>query len=382
MQEHKMALVLNEEQQLLQDSAKTFLQECSPVENLRKLRDAGERWSAELWADMAEMGWAGIVVPEAYDGLEFGYVGAGLLVEECGRTLATSPLTSSALVCSSLVSGLGDEEQKQAILPLLASGELILTLAVNETSRPALNAVELSATADGDDFVLNGNKVHVIDGMVAHKLLVVARSAAEAGDQDGLSLFMVDRDLEGLSFTAVLNADNHQVASLQFDSVRVSRGALLGKAGNCRPELERALDIGAICTAAELFGIAQESFERTIQYLKERKQFGVLVGSFQALQHRAALLFCELNLCKSMVLKALQAVDENSQERSMLASTAKIKCGKTAKLAVNEAVQMHGGIGMTDEFDIGFFMKRAAAARQEYGDEYYHSNRFAQLKGY
>ena len=377
-----MALVLNEEQQLLQDSAKTFLQECSPVESLRKLRDAGERWSSALWEDMAEMGWAGIVVPEAYGGLEFGYVGAGLLVEECGRTLATSPLISSALVCSSLINGLCNEERKQAMLPAVASGELILTLAVNETSRPALEATIMSAAADGDDFVLNGNKVHVIDGMVAHKLLVVARTAGEAGDRDGLSLFMVDRELDGLSFTGVLNADNHLLANVQFDSVRVGKESLLGDAGGCWQELVRAHDIGAICSAAELFGIAQESFERTIQYLKERKQFGVLVGSFQALQHRAALLFCELNLCKSMILKALQAVDENSSDLSLLASTAKIKCGKTAKLAVNEAVQMHGGIGMTDEFDIGFFMKRAAAARQEYGDEYYHSIRFAQLRGY
>jgi len=382
MQEHKMALVLNEEQQLLQDSAKTFLQECSPVGSLRKLRDGGESWSPVLWADMIEMGWAGIVVPEQYDGLDFGYVGAGLLVEECGRTLATSPLASSALVCSSLVNGLCNEAQKQAILPAVASGELILTLALNETARPNPEATSMTAVADGDDFVLNGNKVHVIDGMIAHKLLVVARTDGAVGDQNGLSLFMVDRELEGLSFTGIVNADNHQVANIQFDSVRVGPESLLGEAGKCWPELERALDIGAACSAAELFGIAQESFDRTIQYLKERKQFGVFVGSFQALQHRAALLFCELNLCRSMVLKALQAVDENSADRSLMASAAKIKCGKTAKLAVNEAVQMHGGIGMTDEFDIGFFMKRSAAARQEYGDEYYHSDRFGQLRGY
>ena len=377
-----MALVLNEEQQLLQDSAKTFLQECSPIDSLRKLRDGGEHWSPKLWADMADMGWAGIVVPEEYDGLEFGYVGAGLLIEECGRTLATSPLASSALVCSSLVSGLCNEEQKHAILPKVASGELILTLALNETARLCPEASNMAAVTDGDDFVLNGNKLYVIDGMIAHKLLVVARTAGVAGDQNGLSLFMLDRELEGLSFTSILNADNHQLANIHFDAVRIGPEALLGEVGNCWSELERALDIGATCAAAELLGIAQESFERTIQYLKERKQFGVLVGSFQALQHRASLLFCELNLCKSIVIKALQAVNENSPDRSMMASAAKIKCGKTAKLAVNEAVQMHGGIGMTDEFDIGFFMKRAAAARQEYGDEYYHSDRFGQLRGY
>ena len=377
-----MALVLNEEQQLLRDSAKTFLQECSPVESLRKLRDSGEEWSSALWADMADMGWTGIVIPEQYDGLEFGYVGAGMLFEECGRTLASSPLLSSALVCSSLLAGLGNEDQKQALLPAIASGELILTLALDESARFDPSATSMTAVADGQGFVLNGSKVHVLDGMIAHKLLVVARTEGVAGDRDGLSVFLLDRESDGLSISATRNVDNHLVANIEFDSVHVDSGALLGEAGKSWAQLEKALDIGAVCSSAELLGIAQESFERTVQYLKERKQFGVLVGSFQALQHRAAVLFGELDLSRSLVLKALQAIDEDSADRSLLASVTKVKCGKTAKLAVNEAVQMHGGIGMTDEFDIGFFMKRSAAARQEYGDDYYHSDRFAQLRGY
>jgi len=377
-----MALVLNEEQQLLRDSAKTFLQECSPVESLRKLRDSGEEWSSALWADMADMGWTGIVIPEQYDGLEFGYVGAGMLFEECGRTLASSPLLSSALVCSSLLAGLGNEDQKQALLPAIASGELILTLALDESARFDPSATSMTAVADGQGFVLNGSKVHVLDGMIAHKLLVVARTEGVAGDRDGLSVFLLDRESDGLSISATRNVDNRLVANIEFDSVHVDPGALLGEAGKSWDQLEKALDIGAVCSSAELLGIAQESFERTVQYLKERKQFGVLVGSFQALQHRAAVLFGELDLSRSLVLKALQAIDEDSADRSLLASVTKVKCGKTAKLAVNEAVQMHGGIGMTDEFDIGFFMKRSAAARQEYGDDYYHSDRFAQLRGY
>ncbi len=300
-----MALVLNEEQQLLRDSAKTFLQECSPVEGLRKLRDSGEEWSSVLWADMAEMGWTGIVIPEQYDGLEFGYVGAGMLFEECGRTLTSSPLMSSALVCSSLVAGLGNEDQKQALLPSIASGELILTLALNESARLNPSATSMTAVADGKGFVLNGSKVYVLDGMIAQKLLVVARTQGNAGDQDGLSVFLVDRETEGLDISGTLNADNHLTAEIGFDSVRVDADALLGEAGKCRAQLEKALDIGAVCSAAELLGIAQESFDRTLQYLKERKQFGVLVGSFQALQHRAATLFCELDLSRSVVLKAL-----------------------------------------------------------------------------
>ncbi len=377
-----MALVLNEEQQLLRDSAKTFLQECSPVEGLRKLRDSGEEWSSVLWADMAEMGWTGIVIPEQYDGLEFGYVGAGMLFEECGRTLASSPLLSSALVCSSLVAELGNESQKQALLPAIASGEMILTLALNETSRFDPLATAMSAVADGDGFILNGKKVHVLDGNIAQKLLVVARTAGVPGDKDGLSVFLLERDSEGLTFSNTRSVDNHLAADIQFDAVRVGPESLLGEAGKSRPQLEKALDIGAVCSSSEMLGIAEESFERTIQYLKERKQFGVLVGSFQALQHRAALMFCELDLCRSVVLKALQAIDENSTDLSLLASVAKVKCGKTVKLVVNEAVQMFAGIGMTDELDIGFFMKRSAAARQEYGDDYYHSDRFAQIRGY
>jgi alkylation response protein AidB-like acyl-CoA dehydrogenase len=180
----------------------------------------------------------------------------------------------------------------------------------------------------------------------------------------------------------VLNLDNRMAATLRFDSVQVGVDALIGKPGDAWEPLQKALDIGAVCLAAEMLGIAAEAFERTLGYLKERKQFGVPVGSFQALQHRAALLFCELELTRSAVLKALQAVDADSADRSLLASMAKSKSGKTVQLAVNEAVQMHGGIGMTDEFDIGFFMKRAAAARQEYGDYYYHADRFAQLRGY
>jgi alkylation response protein AidB-like acyl-CoA dehydrogenase len=377
-----MALVLNEEQQLLRDSAKTFLQECSPLDSLRKLRDSGEEWSPNLWSNMAEMGWAGIVIPEQYDGLDFGYVGAGMLFEEFGRTLTSSPLLSSALVCSSLIAGLGSDDQKQEMLPSIASGELIMTLALDETIRFDPSATAMTAVADGNEYILSGNKVHVLDGGIAQILLVVARTTGADGDQDGLSIFMIASDSMGLDISSTRNVDNHLATNIHFDSVRVGGDTLLGEAGKAWQQLEKALDIGAICSASEMLGIAQESFERTVDYLKERKQFGVAVGSFQALQHRAALLFCELHLSRSVVLRALQALDEEDSDRSLLASVAKVKCGETVKLAVNEAVQMHGGIGMTDEFDIGFFMKRAAATRQEYGDEYHHSDRFAKLRGY
>lgn len=377
-----MALVLNEEQQMLRDSAKTFVQESSPVGALRKLRDGGEEWSPELWSGMAEMGWTGIAIPEDFGGLEFGYVGAGLVLEECGRTLAASPLLSSSFVCASLLEAVGSEAQKESLLTAIAGGETVLTLALRESDRFDPTHITMTAVADGDSYVLSGSKKHVLDGAIADVFIVVARVADDAGSEDGLGLFLVDRDAEGLNSDTTLNADNRRVASLGFKSVRVAADAVLGEPGASGQALARALDIGAVLSAAELLGIAQESFERTLDYLKERKQFGVPVASFQALQHRAAQLFCELELCKSCVLKALQAIDQDSPDRSQLASMAKAKVAKTSKLAVNEAVQMHAGIGMTDEFDIGFFMKRSAAACQEYGDYYFHADRFAGLGGY
>lgn len=377
-----MALVLNEEQQMLRDSAKTFVQESSPVGALRKLRDGGEEWSPELWSGMAEMGWTGIAIPEDFGGLEFGYVGAGLVLEECGRTLAASPLLSSSFVCASLLEAVGSEAQKESLLTAIAGGETVLTLALRESDRFDPTHITMTAVADGDSYVLSGSKKHVLDGAIADVFIVVARVADDAGSEDGLGLFLVDRDAEGLNSDTTLNADNRRVASLGFKSVRVAADAVLGEPGASGQALARALDIGAVLSAAELLGIAQESFERTLDYLKERKQFGVPVASFQALQHRAAQLFCELELCKSCVLKALQAIDQDSPDRSQLASMAKAKVAKTSKLAVNEAVQMHAGIGMTDEFDIGFFMKRSAAACQEYGDYYFHADRFADLGGY
>ena len=377
-----MALVLNEEQQMLRDSVKSFIQESSPVGALRKLRDSGEEWSPELWSGMAEMGWTGIAIPEDFGGLEFGYVGAGLVLEECGRTLAASPLLSSSFVCASLLEAAGSEAQKESLLAALAGGETVVTLALCESNRFDPTNIATTATADGDTYVLNGSKKHVLDGAIANTFIVVARLAGDAESEGGPGLFLVDRDAEGLSVSTTLNADNRRLGSLNFESVRVAADAVIGEPGANGAALARALDIGAALSAAELLGVAQESFERTLDYLKERKQFGVPVASFQALQHRAAQLFCELELCKSCVLKALQAIDQDSPDRSRLASMAKAKLAKTSKLAVNEAVQMHGGIGMTDEFDIGFFMKRSAAACQEYGDYYFHADRFAELGGY
>lgn len=377
-----MALVLNEEQQMLRDSAAAFIKERSPVSALRGRRDKGEDWSPELWAEMTAMGWTGIAIAEEHGGLDFGYVGAGLLLEECGRTLASSPLLSSSLVCSSLVWALGSNAQKKTLLPAIASGESIFALAHSETDRFDPASIATTAVPDAGGYLLNGCKMHVIDGSIASHLIVVARQEGKPDGQDGICLFVMDNDNDRISITNTTNADSRATSHIAIDSLHLDASAMLAATGMVWPALQRALDIGAALSAAELLGLSQEAFQRTLEYLRNRTQFGVPVGSFQALQHRAAQLFCELELCKSAVLSALQALDNEDSDRSLLASMAKAKLAKTAKLAANEAIQMHGGIGMTDEFEIGFFLKRAAVVCQEYGDYYYHADRFARLRGY
>ena len=379
-----MALVYTEEQQLLKDSVKGFLQQRAPISELRKLRDTqdGHGFCRTLWTDMSAMGWTGMVIPELFDGLDFGYTGVGILCEEMGRTLSASPILSTALVSASLINLAGSAQLKAELLPAIVASELVVTLAVDEAVRYNPKNIALTAEPGDDGYRLNGSKIFVVDGHVADKIIVAVRSSGQPGDCQGISLFIVDADTEGLDITRTLMVDSRNAATLNFDDVYVSSDALLGNLDDAFPVLEKVLDIGAICIAAEMLGIMQESFERTLQYLRERKQFGQLIGSFQALQHRAAHLFCEIELCKSVVLKALYAIDEGSDQLPILASLAKAKTSETVQSVVNEAIQMHGGIGMTDDFEIGFFIKRASVTRQLFGDAYYHANRFAELSGY
>lgn len=379
-----MALVLNEEQQMLRDAAKDFLAGRAPVSHLRQLRDeaVAEGFSRDLWTEMAEMGWAAIIIPESYGGLDYGYTGLGLVLEESGRTLTPSPLLSTALLATSALILSKNEDLCTQWLPAIASGEKLLSVAFEESAQHRPATVNTNAIPVEGGYQLDGQKHAVIDGHVADAFIVSTRSRSGDDLDEGVSLFLVPKDSPGLSLETTRLLDNHRSCSIQLDGVVVSREMLLGPIHGGYSILQKVLDRGRIGMAAEMLGIAQETFERTIEYLKERKQFGVPVGSFQALQHRAAILFGEIELCKSVVLKALQAIDEDSDEVPLLASLAKAKCGQTASLATAEAVQMHGGIGMTDEFDIGFFMKRWRALNQQLGDSRYHLDRFASLKGY
>ena len=379
-----MALVINEEQQMLKESAQGFLAEHAPLSEVRKQRDAGSAagYADNLWSQMVEMGWAAILVPEAYGGLEFGHVGMGQIVEQTGRTLTASPLFATAVLGVTAINAAGSEQQKAELLGAIASGEITTALAVDETAHHAPAQISMNASKQTGGYRLVGSKRFVVDGGTADKLVVAARTSGAAGDAQGISLFIVDRTAAGVEVerTAVTYGRNY--ANINFNDVEVAEAALLGEEGTGFKALSATLDVGNIYLSAELLGMAQETFDRTLQYLKERKQFGVLIGSFQALQHRAADWWSQIELCKSVVLKALQATDEGDKRAPALASIAKAKLSEVAELSTNEAIQMHGGIGMTDEYDIGFFIKRARPAQTLFGDNSYHTDRFAQLSGY
>lgn len=379
-----MPLVMNEEQRLLQDTAAEFLAANSPITALRKLRDERDPlgYDPRLWQQMSELGWASIIVPEMYGGLEFGFLGLGIIMEACGRTLTASPLFATAVVGASTLLLGGSEKQKDELLPDIAAGKLTLALALEESHHHRPRQIATSALAQGGSFVLNGNKTFVLDGHSADSFIVVARSHGNARDSDGLSLFLVDRKSAGIRCQRTLMVDNRNAANLHFEQVQVPGDALIGELGKGWDTLEPVLDRGRAAIAAEMMGCALEAFERTVAYLKERRQFNALIGSFQALQHRAARMQADIELCRSILLQTLSAVDEAPEQLPLLASLAKAKLNELVKQITNEAVQMHGGIGVTDELEIGFFLKRARVTMQIFGDSGFHRDRYATLCGY
>jgi alkylation response protein AidB-like acyl-CoA dehydrogenase len=379
-----MALVWNQEQEMLRDSAKAFLVQNAPVAHLRKLRDARDEtgFSRDLWNSFAEMGFTGVLVPEAYGGLGLGHVEAGVIAEEMGHTLTPSPFFSTAILAASAFNHAGDEAQKKKYLPEIAAGNLVAALATDESSKHRPLQVGLKAVASENGFVLDGEKLLVLDGHVADLLIVSARTSGTSGDAAGITLFLVAPDAPGVQIDRTVMVDAHNAARIRFDSVRVPADAMLGQRDQGGPILERILDVGRALTAAELLGVADETFSRALSYLKERRQFNVLIGEFQALQHRASHLYTELEITRAGVLRALQVLDEAPERAAATVSMAKARAGTTATLAVQEGVQMHGGMGMTDEFEIGFFMKRARALQELFGDANFHADRLARINGY
>lgn len=379
-----MALVLNEEQTMLQESARSFLRSQAPVSHLRGLRDSGENqgFSRQLWGEMSAMGWPAIVIPESHGGLGFGYTGLGIVLQEMGRTLTPQPLLASSLMAVAALLHGGDEAQKTALLPAIASGVKLATLAVDEGNQHHPNQVSTRASRHVEGFLVNGRKRFVLEGTAADTLILSARTGGKPADAAGISLFLVPADTAGVSISPCQVLDTHLVADISLDEVQLPATALLGAEHAGFATLEYALDAGRIGQSAELLGVAMEAFERSLAYLKERQQFGVPIGSFQALQHRAAILFTEIEMGKSLVLSALQQLDAGTPRLAEIASMTKAKLAATAAQATAEAIQWHGGIGMTDAFDIGFFYKRAQILETLLGDRFYHIDRFARQRGY
>ena len=376
-----MPLVLNEEQNMLKDAAKDFCSNSTPITQLRKLRDDKDEngFDKATWQQMVELGWAGITIPEEFGGLGFGFMGMGVVLEECGRTLTASPLYSTAVLGASAIIHGGSDEQKGDLLPQVAGGEMLLALAVEETPHHNPYRAETKAEKSGNGYTVTGDKKFVLDGHVADKLVVVARTSGNSGDRDGITLILVDGSADGVSATRTIMADSRNAANVSFNG---AAGVIIGEEGKGADVLDKVLDTGRILLSAEMLGGIQECFERTIEYLKTREQFGVPIGSFQALKHRAAEMFCEIELSKSVVLEALSALDEDSEEVAELASLAKARLNDTYNLVSSEGVQMHGGIGMTDEYEIGFFMKRSRICEHTFGNSAFHRDRYGVLQGY
>ena len=377
-----MSLVYSEEQRLLADTASEFLAARSPVSAQRRLRDEGsaEGFDPALWQEMVNLGWSAIPFPEALGGLDFGCKGLGAVFEQIGSKLGAAPLLSSVVLGGSVLELAGSPDQQAEWLPALIAGERRVALALDEQPRHDPAGTALAARRDGEGWVLDGDKVCVTDGLGADALVVVARTAGSPGEQAGLSLFLVPAATAGVQLSPVKLVDSRNHARLHLAGVQLPASALVGGEGEAWAALDAALDRGRVCLAAGLLGAAQTLFDTTVDYLKTRVQFDVPIGSFQALQHRAAWCFTHLQLARSTVMAGLAALDDRSLDaagRARLASLAKWKAGEAAHLVSREAVQMHGGMGVTDELDVGLFLKRIRVAQACLGDGDFHCQRYA-----
>ena len=384
-----MPLYHNDDQAMLADSARGFMaDEGAIAKQLRHFRDMSckDGFGHALWTQFAEMGFTGILVPEADGGLGMGHVEAGIVLEEIGRNLTPSPfLTSSVMAATAL--GAGGDELRGRYLPGLLSGESIYAVAIDEGPKHRPERIATTATRAGNGFKLSGSKAFVVQGGSADMLVVAARTAGSESDDDGITLFAVPKDAAGLSLESVRLVDSAMAAHVKLDNVQLDADAVIGEVDGGRTVLNRVLAAGRVGAAAESVGVAMGAFDMTTTYLKQRKQFGKLIGEFQALQHRAAHLYSELEIARAAVIKAQQLLDGGSDglvsdRAELMVSVAKAKAGKVGSLAVREGVQMHGGIGMTDEYDIGLYMKRDRALAEFMGDQYYHAQRVAVLSGY
>ena len=376
-------LLLSDEQVMVRETALSFFADHGPSQ-LRARRETGPSggFDRALWRAVAEMGFAGVLIPEAHGGVALGHVSASSIMQALGQSLSVTPFLATALIGTSILLQSGSAAMKAQLLPAIARGDGLLAVASEEQSRHRPHHIDTRAVADGPGFRISGRKTAVIGGGDADWLIVAARTSGDLDSTHGITLFLVHPDTAGITIGRRATIDSHPVAEILFDAVEVDDAAVLGPVDNGWPVLEHALDIGRVALAGEMLGIADRCFSMSVDYLKQRVQFGVRIGSFQALQHRAARLYCDLEVARSSLLAAAQALDAGADAAALLASQSKAKIGEVAALASAEAIQWHGGIGMTDELDIGLYFKRARVAREALGDPSYHADRLARLMGY
>lgn len=375
-----MPLFLNDDQTALQDTIRDFVAEHAPVKHMRDLRDAGDAtgFSRDLWKQFAEMGFTGILIGEEEGGLGLGHVEAGVVLEEIGRNLSPSPFLNTAVAAVEALKGTAHAARW---FPAILAGDTVAALAIDEAAKHR-DSIALRAERSGNGFRLSGKKQFVTHGHVADLLIVAARTGGSAADAAGITLFAVPKDAAKLTATPERLADASIAARLEFDGVELDADAVIGEVDAGRAPLERLLRAGRTGASAELLGVGGGAMDMTIGYLKERKQFGVPIGSFQALQHRAAHLYSEMEVARAAVMKAQQLLDAGSAEADAAVSVAKAMTAMATTLSVQEGVQMHGGIGMTDAYDIGFYMKRARVLAEMFGDANFHADRIARAAGY
>ena len=375
-----MPLFLNDEQTMLRDAARDFIADAAPLSHLRALRDADDPtgFSRDLWKSFAEMGFTGILIGEDHGGLSLGHVEAGVVLEEIGRNLSPSPFLATAVAA---VAALKGTAQAERWFPGIVAGETVAALAIDERAKHG-DAVGLKAERSGNGFRLTGAKQFVTHGHVADLLIVAARTAGSDADEEGVTLFAVERDAAGLTASPERLTDSSVAARIAFDGVEVTADAAIGEVDAGSDPLNRLLRAGRTGASAELIGVGGGAMDMTMGYIKQRRQFGTVIGSYQALQHRAAHLYSEMEVARAAVLKAQQLLDAGDQRADGAVSVAKAMSGTATTLSVQEGIQMHGGIGMTDEYDIGFFMKRARVLAEMFGDANYHADRLARAAGY
>jgi alkylation response protein AidB-like acyl-CoA dehydrogenase len=375
-------MTLTEDQRLLQDSVRPFMaDEGSIKRELRHWRDTHctDGFGHGLWKQFGELGLTGIMIPESQGGTGLGAVDAGVVLEEIGRNLTPSPFLTTSVAA---VRALEGSAQADRWFPGIVAGETIAALAVDEGKHHDPARIALEARRQGNGFVLKGSKQFVVHGASADVIIVAARTGGAAGETDGVTLFAVEPGATGLEIENVALADSSWAARLKLDGVAVDADAVIGEVDGGWGPLDRALSAGRVGAAAELVGVAAGASEMTFEYLKQRKQFGKLIGEFQALQHRAAHLYGEIEIARATALKAAQMLDAGDDKADLFVSVAKAKAGRVCSLAVQEGVQMHGGIGMTDEHDIGLYMKREAVLAELFGSPRFHADRVARLSGY